>query len=510
MKILPINEETSLRTYTYYSYLDAMIHNEYRTGDTRAKVRVLDYEKYEWSFFGDKLRMELQDGNLNFIREGGSTSLNGILFRELMKQDKIELEILYQQYSQPWGSISIFISEEDVPEVTSFFPYQIGNFCKTGCFVKDSNGNQININRKLSPGDRLVLKREGERITFGYRAGNTGEFSALHECEIEKQFGLRTLKIGIGVFLYDNVYYEWLYANHIQWRYHKEDREIPFEFETSIERNWSYYIANYFVTYKTENLKMLRELKLEMKEYLKACLRDENYVELRMDSFYLKGTAKCQQCHFFHACLIYGYNDEENVFYVLCVSQGKPFLSTISYEDFDLQAQQYHDDILLVSQKYDPEGIPYELKLEDLICGLRCYLEGRAAFDTGVLIPKGECAYGIDVYDRLIQENTLHRLMNDKRMGYLIYEHKECMYNRLKYVVERGLVEDTLMQPVLRQMKEIRSKALEISDLVLMYLMRPMERFVVKVRTRLQELKEMEQKLYPILIKLLETEKMIL
>lgn len=387
MKILPINEETSLRTYTYYSYLDAMIHNEYRTGDTRAKIRVLDYEKYEWSFFGDKLRMEeLQDGSLNFVREGGSTALNGILFRELMEQDKIELEILYQQYSQPWGCISIFISEEGTPKVTSSFPYQIGNFCKSGCFVKDSSGNQINANQKLFIGDKLVLKKEGDHLTFGCRAGDTGDFTNLHECEIEKQFGSDSFKIGIGVFLYNNVYYEWLYANHLQWRYHKQYREIPFEFESSIERNWNYYMVNYFVTYKIETLKMIRELKMEVKEYIKAFLRDENYIELQMDSFYLKDTVKYQQRHFFHACLIYGYNDEENIFYVLCVNQGKPFLSTISYKDFDLQARQYHDGNLFVSQKYDPEGIPYELKLEDLIHGFRCYLEGRAVFDTGVLI----------------------------------------------------------------------------------------------------------------------------
>ena len=114
------------------------------------------------------------------------------------------------------------------------------------------------------------------------------------------------------------------------------------------------------------------------------------------------------------------------------------------------------------------------------------------------------------MYDMLMQEDILHRLMNDKRMGYLIFEHKECMCSRLKYLVERKLVGDELMHPVLEQMEEIRSKALEISDLVVMYMMRPLERFVTKVRKRLQELKEMEQKLYPTLIELLETEKKIL
>lgn len=506
MKVLPINTETNLRTYTYYSYLDAIVHNEYRTGSTRALLRILDYEKYEWNFPESKLQMELKDGICSFTRKDSSVSLNAILFRELMEDDIVELEILYQQYSQPWGSVFIFISEDKEPEVSSYFPYQIGNFCKTGCFVKDGRGNQINTDRKLLSGDRILLKKEGDKLIFACRVGETGAIDKFHEITLDKKPASISWSIGIGVFLYNNVYYEWLYANHIQWRYHKQYREIPFEFESSVERNWKYYTLNYFVTYKTETLKMIRNLKVDVKEYIRASIREENYIELRMDSFYLSETVKYQERHFMHVCLIYGYNDEKRLFYVLCVNQGKPFLSTMTYDDFEQQALQYNDATLLVSQKYDPECVPYELHLAHCIHGLRCYLDGKTVLDTQLFIPRGECSYGIDVYDVLMQERELQNLMTEKRMGYLIYEHKQCMYNRLRYLVERGLVDEEKMQPFIQQMEEIKLCARTISDFIVMYRMSKKERLISKVKEGLQQLKEMESNLYPKLIGFLMTE----
>ena len=54
-RILPITENTNLRSYTYYSYVDAIIANELRIGKEAAKIRISGQDQKTWMYLSDSM-----------------------------------------------------------------------------------------------------------------------------------------------------------------------------------------------------------------------------------------------------------------------------------------------------------------------------------------------------------------------------------------------------------------------------------------------------------------------
>lgn len=136
-KYLPISENVRFRTYSYYSYYDAVVSNECRTGKVAAVVSIDGYDETIWKKEEKRLHVVSSgQGNLVFESEKYNFSMEAFVYRPLLMCDEQIIEIKYQQQSQPWGSIGLFVSDT-ISYETSMYEHQIGHFCTGDIFYKN-------------------------------------------------------------------------------------------------------------------------------------------------------------------------------------------------------------------------------------------------------------------------------------------------------------------------------------------------------------------------------------
>ncbi len=503
-KHLPITIDTNLRAYTYDSYLEAIISNRYRTGEVISAIKVEDNRSDWWEWIAEKVSIENRnDGRYILKSKKYSDKMNGLIYRKLEEQDYILLSVLYQQYTHPWGNIGLVIFEGSRMSVATNFLYQFASFNKTGVFAKDIQGNQYNHDIKLRKHEALLLRREGKRIFFEIKDTETNKNRTLHEFSLDDYLN-NNLMIGINISLYENVYYNWLFQNHVQLKYNKNHREVMLEYDTTVQRNWNYYTINYFVEFFNEKKGVLRTLGIKLKDYIRKKLDNDYYVEMYLDSYDLINTAKHQRNHFYHQSLIYGYSNKKRRFYVIAISNGKPIKSQISYDDIDRYDIILDDETLLVSQKYDPEMTVYNFSIDVFIESLKRYLCGETVINTRVIYPGDEYYYGIEVYKIFNRADGLNHLMNDKRIAYLICEHKKCMCQRLEFIAAREYIDWIYIEPYHKLMLEVEEKAKNLCDYVIMYLITKKEKLTSKVLENINFIEKQEEYIYRQLIEIMQ------
>lgn len=503
-KCLPITVNTNLRAYTYDSYLDAIISNSYRTGEVKATVRIEDNMPDSWRWITEKATINKKRNSIFVLKSKKySDKMNGLIYRNLGKNDYVLLSILYQQYTQSWGNIGIVIFESSRMSVATNFLCQFATFNKTGIFAKNKQGNQYNHDFKLKKHEDLVLRRDGNHVFFEIKDTTINNSRLLHEFKLDNCIN-NELMVGINISLYENVYFNWLFQNHIQLKYSKNNREVMFEYDSSVERNWNYYAINYFVEFFNEKKGVLSSLGIKLKDYLRKKLDSDYYVEMYLDSYDLFGLVKYKKNNFLHQCLIYGYSDKKKIFYVIGTSKGKPTKCHISYSDIDKYDEKLDDESLIVSQKYDPEMTVYNFSIDTFIKSLKSYLCNESVIDTNIIYPVDEYYYGIDIYKVFKSPDGLKQLMNDKRISYLISEHKECMCQRLEFIALREYIDWEYIEPYHTLMLEVAEWAKNLQDCIIMYKMTKRERLVSKVLEGINKIENQEQYIYAQLIEVLQ------
>ena len=203
-RILPITENTNLRSYTYYSYVDAIIANELRIGKEAAKIRISGQDQKTWMYLSDSMDKKQSSEETIFLTNKYCLDMNARLFRKLKKEDEMVCSIVHQQYSQAWGNISLFAAPLDGFSIKSNLKIQFGNFNKSGVFYKDELGDIIWDNRRLTEEDKLVLRRDNTSISFWL---NDEKLYERHLKVLESDKWI----VGVAIDLFDNVYYDWFF-----------------------------------------------------------------------------------------------------------------------------------------------------------------------------------------------------------------------------------------------------------------------------------------------------------
>lgn len=502
-KNLPITEKTNLRTYTFYSYLDAIIANDFRAGEIAARIIISNYKKYNWIYTAENLVRESEGNEIVFRTNRFNIAMNAWLFRTLEINDEFELKINYQQYSQPWGNISIAITDEECMQMGTPMILQYGNFNKAGRFYRDSKGNIYTEGTGRGIDESFVVRRQGD--SFSLLSRNEKEDTLVHLITIDG-VAKKKCRIGVVVNLYCNQYYAWLYNNHIQWRLNKEDREIRLEFDSTIRRNWNYYTLNNFVLYKTEDLKTLKKYHIVLIDYIKGEIDKGKYVELVVDTYDLEETYGYSTKHKEHQCLIYGYDDSERILEVLCTDEGRPCKSRITYERFMKQSNFYPDDLLIVSQEYNPEKNVYDITIKSVVEQLHKYLKGEPVINSEIIVAQEEAIYGIDVYDWLRKGRYMTEFLNDVRLVHLMFEHKKCILELAEYLVSRKFLDVGASGEIINELNVIFEKVSILRNFVFLHMAKQSEGLVEKIDSYLSNIQDLERKTYSKFILLLENE----
>ena len=238
-KLLPITEKSQVYSFTYYSYLQAIIGNNYRIGNIAVVFHVADLNMSEWKLYSKKLTLDTVGKNIVLKTNRFNIGMNGMFYRELSSHDDVDVTILYQQYSRPWGNISLFVTDDDPEQENCRFNYKLGYF-NCGEYYKKEKGTQEYLGSTNKNQNRFILKRDETKVYFIIRDFPSGEDIYTQEIMISDVSENSKWKAGIHIELEDNIYYYWFFSNYVQLKW--KECELSLEFDLAVRRNWEYYI----------------------------------------------------------------------------------------------------------------------------------------------------------------------------------------------------------------------------------------------------------------------------
>ncbi|WP_031341896.1 non-ribosomal peptide synthetase [Ruminiclostridium papyrosolvens] len=187
------------------------------------------------------------------------------------------------------------------------------------------------------------------------------------------------------------------------------------------------------------------------------------YVTVYVDEYHLPEKASYNKSHFVHPSLIYGYDNKEKKLMSIGFDTDGIFreltfdynLFTEAYED----GKQHYKEFapwaemealqLLKPKRLDKK---YNFAEEKFISEIGCHLQSSGTNGSRVnsLISQeelqsiSEIKFGMDVYDvvlEALQTLSPNMITIDYRTLHLLYEHKKCIYERLRYVSENRKVD---------------------------------------------------------------------
>lgn len=185
-------------------------------------------------------------------------------------------------------------------------------------------------------------------------------------------------------------------------------------------------------------------------DLIRKHLNEDFYLILFADSFYLKGTPSFQEKHEYFGAYLYGYDDETESLYGLGYrNNGTYGTISYSYDAFEEAVKSvlrvsHKNEIwiewyMLTRLKMIDESLKYQYYPDNFIRQVEEFLdscgdESRLRPDT-ILCRGTNASYGLNAQNGLIK--AFDELYDDKyvmdyRYVYLLSEHKQLLYNKLK------------------------------------------------------------------------------
>lgn len=170
----------------------------------------------------------------------------------------------------------------------------------------------------------------------------------------------------------------------------------------------------------------------------KCLLNDEQYIYDFVDHFYIRSFGRNE--HFIHDILIYGYDDDLQVFHAYAYHGTKLSEFDIPYSEYeaaynsDYQKERTHLTILYrkKNERFYPNICRIGNHLLDYLDGINTY-NRESPLSVNLYKPK----FGLDVYDELkynLQYMCDWNLKINIPYMYCVYDHKKFMHERVIYL----------------------------------------------------------------------------
>ena len=190
-------------------------------------------------------------------------------------------------------------------------------------------------------------------------------------------------------------------------------------------------------------------------DHFKQFIDAEKYIYAWVDQYFISGTSCYNMYHDIHPVLIYGYNEEKNVYYCLAFSlTGGVYELEVPREEYhtalkQMDQERINDDDLFCLFKIKPNLIA-EFDLELFVNELNNYLNGQGSFRTTLLarteihhMPEfyNKSAFGIEVtracWERMSFDKETDERIFDYRVLFMVCENKKLISNRLQYLIQK-------------------------------------------------------------------------
>jgi hypothetical protein len=236
----------------------------------------------------------------------------------------------------------------------------------------------------------------------------------------------------------------WIYSNFIQLCVNTDfNHPVPFCFYLHD------YTLNPWLSVEKVERTTLSNNNLDIVNFVKNSIKQSKYVCLCLNEYYIPERSAYQKYDFDHDVLITGINEKENTVTLLGFDNQMLFKQiTVGFEIFK---QSYHNLIeennpylnKIILYKFNENG-SYTFDKELVVETLQDYLDSQNTSNRFAMVSNPlDRVYGIECYTFL--KIYINRLIKGEidvniRDIHLLFEHKNIMYNRIKYMEDKGLI----------------------------------------------------------------------
>ncbi|UJF34503.1 hypothetical protein [Paenibacillus hexagrammi] len=240
---------------------------------------------------------------------------------------------------------------------------------------------------------------------------------------------------------------EWMFSSFIQVSGHTNflTHPVPFGF---YEVDYAY---NPWLKVHRLDRSLMPVFRTSIKELVIDCLKRGYYLYLNLDEFYVPNRVPYQKFNRSHDVLVYGFDEEEELFHLLGYNERLIFdKTTISFAEFE---QAYHslEEVpnychQIYLYQFNEKGA-FTFDIELVIQSLKEYLYSRNTAAKYKLLaePEPTFLFGMQTYE-ILQGYMEHLIGSpdgyvDLRYMHMLWEHKHWMTRRVQFLIEKGYLQ---------------------------------------------------------------------
>ena len=500
----PINEYPFIRLYPEYLFTDAIINCNKTTDPCLATISISPFDRTQWSIYEINSKVDLSEHTIRMIRKGFDIESTKALSRPFsIISDCAEYHILQQQYTNRWDCVAFFADRNCTIDKINDYPqmsFVVGRYSSGDCFI-------------LSKGEYQWIgkpeKNAYQHFRFCLRNGylsveastNLSEWIMLYRSK-QQLFSLDdTVSTGCISCQENNQYFKWIANNYIQYKFNPEET-APANYIDLIKRDYKTYSIHPFIKFTEDKQDLIQSVYNGIWDYVLTKLRHGYYVHLYLNEYYIPNSDSYQEQYFLHENLFYGYNEDSKTVSIIHISLGKPVKREITKETL-LQA---YTGMSAVCMEFEPDCDPYELDIFHIYSRLSDYLDGRNSSEDHAYVSETEKGiFGIDIYQALLHDPTGRSVfLNDIRVSYMLYEHKQCMKQRFAYLYEMGIIPDSIYCTMKQELDELCRFAYKVMMLNIKNLRSDHANVIALIEQNLLKMQQTERKCYQRFLSLLD------
>lgn len=308
-------------------------------------------------------------------------------------------------------------------------------------------------------------------------------------------------------------YLPWFHSNYIQlycppnFQHSSRNRTMKFNFYRRPDQRVSF---SPYLKVQILERDLIFKSPTDILSFIIACLDKGYYIQPTVDEYFLPDSAAYQKRHLVHETLIYGY-DKQTFVGIGYNKNGDYALYHIMFSE--LEQAIVHADL---TGHYDPDGLRlfkydpqarYDFDIHLVREQITDFLHSRnTSYPFRMVANPADGAYGLATYPFLknyIASFLYSPLSFDIRPAHILWEHKKCMVNRLKYMEGQSYLksEDGFSM----QYEELARKTGMLRMMLLKFKITRSPDLIHRVLSNLDDIGEAEQSLLQDLVKKLET-----
>lgn len=484
--ILPVNPTPIVTSFSYYAFLQSIISAEERVGKVFSRFRVIGSPYSDWSIGGNVAKVD-ENAFCGETQDEFRRDCDGYIIREMRESDYIDIQVDFQQYTNPWAAVNVFISDDPDYVLMSdeAYLYRFGHFAYTGISLYRSGKKIIVPVERYQKPYRLVMKREGTLLEFF-----SGEEEIKRKAACELGCHTKPLYLGVQVKHGQNSYYPWLFSNFIQLGCNVDNPDRRLDYVFGISKHWENSDITYFLDknrFTGEEISHMGGIK-----YLLYCLKQGKYIEAKIDQYYIKEREEFWNTHHYHQNLIYGADEKKKLCFLLGYDQnGKIKEMEVSFSDLEKSLKR-RGDIKYKTIQYEQDGHFYQFSPEYFREMLHQYLYSvDSCFYYRNTEARDPRRYGLSIYEELRSEKGVQVLIADRRVAHVLWEHKQIMCKRICFLISGKYLPDG-SEYLYEGMQEIGRMVFDLKNILLKYQLRPERANVKTIQERLSEIQKKE------------------